>query len=343
MQRLDFIEHRHLGQSIEGSRHVLVDQNHPIDLPIIHAKSHSKHEAPKQTAYKSDQINPRQAGDQINEAPNQASHKSDQINAKQADDQINEAPKHSYKSDQFNASYKSNNKMLNEGKLIPFKNKTFKPYKNEIPPQQSIANKTLQKPSKTNAINTCKDKRCSSLLSRAQQKYFRSCEAMALRMTHFDQSAIPVRCVFREPKGNAPVGLVSVPGSGNTWVRGLLEKATGICTGSIYCDVPLRNKGFVGEFVQDDSVLVVKSHTSDYQWKGVKLEKRNRDDALYGSAILLIRNPFETFVSERHRIQTLAKIHSGKSSGGDLSHVKEIDEKEFGKNSLVIYTFIVTS
>ena len=31
--------------------------------------------------------------------------------------------------------------------------------------------------------------------------------------------------------GRGPVGLVSFPGSGNTWVRGLLQQATGICTG----------------------------------------------------------------------------------------------------------------
>lgn len=29
----------------------------------------------------------------------------------------------------------------------------------------------------------------------------------------------------------APVGLVSFPGSGNTWIRAILEAATGICTG----------------------------------------------------------------------------------------------------------------
>ena len=38
-------------------------------------------------------------------------------------------------------------------------------------------------------------------------------------------------CRFMRGEGRAPVALVSLPGSGNTWVRGLLEKATGICTG----------------------------------------------------------------------------------------------------------------
>ena len=38
-------------------------------------------------------------------------------------------------------------------------------------------------------------------------------------------------CEFMSGERRAPVVLVSLPGSGNTWIRGLLEKATGICTG----------------------------------------------------------------------------------------------------------------
>ena len=38
-------------------------------------------------------------------------------------------------------------------------------------------------------------------------------------------------CRFMNGSGRNPMGLVSFPGSGNTWVRGLLQKATGICTG----------------------------------------------------------------------------------------------------------------
>lgn len=58
----------------------------------------------------------------------------------------------------------------------------------------------------------------------------------------------------------APVALASFPGSGNTWVRGLLEKATGICTGSIYCDGTLLVSGMAGEFMQSGTVIAVKTH-----------------------------------------------------------------------------------
>ena len=38
-------------------------------------------------------------------------------------------------------------------------------------------------------------------------------------------------CQFMNRTNRLSVPLVSLPGSGNTWTRGLLEKATGICTG----------------------------------------------------------------------------------------------------------------
>ena len=40
-------------------------------------------------------------------------------------------------------------------------------------------------------------------------------------------------CRFMQGGKRAAVALASLPGSGNTWVRGLLEKATGICTGKL--------------------------------------------------------------------------------------------------------------
>ena len=38
-------------------------------------------------------------------------------------------------------------------------------------------------------------------------------------------------CRFMDGNKRAAIALASLPGSGNTWIRGLLEKATGICTG----------------------------------------------------------------------------------------------------------------
>ncbi|KAL7644116.1 UNVERIFIED_CONTAM: hypothetical protein RMT77_004939 [Armadillidium vulgare] len=58
------------------------------------------------------------------------------------------------------------------------------------------------------------------------------------------------------------VYLVSFPRSGNTWVRYLLEGATGIFTGTIYNDTDLYKLGFLGEKEPHKSgrVIIVKTH-----------------------------------------------------------------------------------
>ena len=81
--------------------------------------------------------------------------------------------------------------------------------------------------------------------------------------------------------------LASFPGSGNTWLRYLLQQvshypvpsvliqyqsisqkilsqATGISTGSVYKDFALLKNGFPMESVSNGSVLVVKTH----EWGG---------------------------------------------------------------------------
>ena len=54
---------------------------------------------------------------------------------------------------------------------------------------------------------------------------------------------------FRDPnKPKIPVvGLATVPGSGNTWTRLLVQRLTGILSGSIYWDRALFESGLVGE------------------------------------------------------------------------------------------------
>ncbi len=182
--------------------------------------------------------------------------------------------------------------------------------------------------------DTCEDKLCMKYLSPADSNRFR-------RMTLMTQSppGPNPQCHFMDGRGRDPVGLVSVPGSGNTWIRGLLERATGICTGSIYTDEALRLGGFLGEFIQGGSVLLVKSHTSDFQWKNEKMEKRNGEDALYGSAIFLVRDPFDTFVSERNRVVSLYQLggYWPKPPGRiDVSHTRLVNKSHFGKSLRIL-------
>ena len=61
-------------------------------------------------------------------------------------------------------------------------------------------------------------------------------------------------------------GIVSMPGSGNSWVRHLIQMATGIHTGSVYeIEVGKRPKVFQYEGVQNASVIGIKDHLFDVE------------------------------------------------------------------------------
>ncbi len=182
----------------------------------------------------------------------------------------------------------------------------------------------------------CRDPMCSEFLSINDRAYFRKCRNVSQSPSAVDAKP---QCHFMDGRNRDPVGLVSYPGSGNTWVRGLLEKATGVCTGAIYCDRALRYQGFVGENIVSGSVLVVKSHVHTYQWKGEVLEYLHQGvqsvPALFESAIFLVRNPFDVLVSERKRLMALIELGNttwppppGKL---DDSHTKSVNQSYFGK------------
>ena len=95
-----------------------------------------------------------------------------------------------------------------------------------------------------------------------------------------------------------PVALVSYPGSGNSWARVLLEEATGIYTGSVYCDKHYLFSGMIGEGVSTENVIAIKSHSSVEEM--AQLSKK---------VIYIIRNPLKAIVSEYTR-QTAKAGHT---------------------------------
>eukprot|EP00099_Drosophila_melanogaster_P017116 NP_573021.1 uncharacterized protein Dmel_CG9164, isoform D [Drosophila melanogaster] len=88
----------------------------------------------------------------------------------------------------------------------------------------------------------------------------------------------------------ALTALASFPGSGNTWLRYLLQQATGILTGSIYKDYGLLKTGFPAENVCNSSVLLVKTH----EWG-------SKAWAPFSKAILLVRDPEKAIIAEFNR------------------------------------------
>ncbi|CAG5105020.1 Oidioi.mRNA.OKI2018_I69.chr1.g1763.t1.cds [Oikopleura dioica] len=131
-----------------------------------------------------------------------------------------------------------------------------------------------------------------------------------------------VRCGdirFGDPGQFGPVSLTSYPGSGNTWVRYLIEEFTGYYTGSVYHDGKLFKGGFKGE-IEDWSegrVVITKSHTY-----------RPKENAL-ADAIMLIRNPYDCFLSEFNRVISGAD-HTGKAETKDFMSERWV-KNEFEK------------
>ena len=82
----------------------------------------------------------------------------------------------------------------------------------------------------------CKDRLCTEFLTPLDMFYFNSCTDRQQHAKVKIYRGMPLgKCHFMNGTNRAPVALVSFPGSGNTWVRGLLEQATGVCTGRSVC------------------------------------------------------------------------------------------------------------
>ena len=172
----------------------------------------------------------------------------------------------------------------------------------------------------------CKHRTCRDFLDEDDMAHFSYC----WKRTGLKREPKRSTCRFLNATNRSPVALASFAGSGNTWVRGLLQLATGICTGGVYCDVTLRKSGYPGECLRSGKTLVVKTHLPDPKWTGVKYLPSVFDNQflkaskipVFSSAIFLVRNPFDALVAEFNRL-----ISDNRSD----SHVRTIDEKFFSK------------
>uniref|UniRef100_T1IQ75 Sulfotransferase domain-containing protein n=1 Tax=Strigamia maritima TaxID=126957 RepID=T1IQ75_STRMM len=109
------------------------------------------------------------------------------------------------------------------------------------------------------------------------------------RLSHQRVMVLCSNMSFQRPPG--PVtALASFPGSGNTWIRYLLQQATGVYTGSIYTDYALLRHGFPAENVVNGSVLLVKTH----EW-GIHIRQN------FSRAVLIVRDPVPAILAEFNR------------------------------------------
>ena len=117
-----------------------------------------------------------------------------------------------------------------------------------------------------------------------------------------------------------PTMLVSFPGSGNSWVRQLLESTTGIYTGSDRdCDLDYIKIGMLGEGITSEKVIAVKFHWGSLpRWPFKKV-------------IYIIRNPYDAIVAEYQRFCAAAKF-TKRTKLSINPHVSKLGIDKFGKS-----------
>ncbi|XP_071533027.1 sialate:O-sulfotransferase 1-like [Panulirus ornatus] len=106
-------------------------------------------------------------------------------------------------------------------------------------------------------------------------------------------------------KGLQRVWLLSYPGSGNTWIRYLLEGATGVFTGSVFKDIMIYNDGMLGEADAPTSgrTLVQKTHGLSIGLPSKGLNSRFDLGKHHLPTILLIRDPAKEWLLRDHETQ----------------------------------------
>jgi hypothetical protein len=104
--------------------------------------------------------------------------------------------------------------------------RTF-PVPSEAPYHNTLMAERLSKPCPATDVF------CRMRLSPTEDQQFSKCTNKCERQTQKFGTVKKGSCLFLDGRGRLPVALGSFPGSGNTWMRGLLEKVTGVCTGNV--------------------------------------------------------------------------------------------------------------
>ena len=138
------------------------------------------------------------------------------------------------------------------------------------------------------------------------------------------------------PGSLAKRALASYPGSGNTWIRYLIEGASGIYTGSIFYDKSIASAGHHGEMRNhtDGSTILQKTHHRAIyvpHYSKYSLQWRMDHINMFGGrAVVVIRNPFKAILSYWNYIST--KSHTASANKTSFSSQKFKDFAFVGIN-----------
>ena len=130
----------------------------------------------------------------------------------------------------------------------------------------------------------------SSLDHRALNRYY-LCAPSARSGLSAEKTTGSIKCKKRRflDRSSPLVALASSPGSGNTWLRLLLEQAAGVFTGSIYCDHSLKTH-FPGEHI------------------GMSLTENNKHIALYKHSVKGVKEDNFMLYSETRNVAVITHL-----------------------------------
>ena len=183
------------------------------------------------------------------------------------------------------------------------------------------------------------------------------CKERYSKLDYLNTTENPGEIDSRTDSGIPPL-LLSYPGAGNTFVRSLIEYATGIYSCSIYLNDKEMSNVFPGEQTCDRKCSIIKGHPTDFNVtvgldihnrparRGDKREKLRGNNPFmrkkcgkgniqhFSSAIILVRDPYASILSDFQRIVTNShqgtvnlansKSYSSRNSRRDPLHNKNI-------------------
>ena len=177
----------------------------------------------------------------------------------------------------------------------------------------------------------CQEAHCMEYLTESEKRAMKSCDDEVNKW--FNKTVTPDDgiCNFMDGQKRLPVALASMQGSGNSWVRGILERVTGVCTGFSMCDYMIRVHGFIGETIKSGSVLVVKTHDPSPRWhQAYRTFRKVIINPGFGSAIYIVRNPYYSAIAEWNRLATTSILRKNHLPHNN-SHINVIPREYFGE------------
>lgn len=182
----------------------------------------------------------------------------------------------------------------------------------------------------------CTDRICSEFLTDRDRPHFKYCihKTWKIPVSKHKEPLNSV-CVFIDGSNRYPMALASYPGSGNTWLRGLIQTVTGLCIGGIYCDITLRQNGYPGESIRSGVTFMVKTHQIDPRWEGIQYApdspftyfKTIEHVPVYAGGVFIMRNPFRAMVAEFKRQEWEDEADN---------HIKTLGQEHFGECAVTI-------